>query len=59
MRDQEKQIIMGAIVKATKDPYHYVIPVRSVVRQLCYRRNRINELEATRKIDGKEGAKHN
>ena len=43
-RDQKK-VLTDAICRATIDPYHFVIPMRSVVRQLCYRRNMIQKLE--------------
>lgn len=55
LREQERQGIIEATVRAYKNPYIFVIPVTNVAKQLCFRQRRIEQLEAERKANGAKG----
>lgn len=45
LNENQRRALVGMIVAAVRNPYRFVIPAKSVVRQLCFRQKMIERLE--------------
>ncbi len=48
LNENQRKALIGMIIAAVRNPYRFVIPAKSVVRQLCFRQKMIERLEQSK-----------